>query len=1356
MEEDISKKYVKYEHREHVLNKPNMYIGSTDVDPYDIWLISSDNTKVEKRKVDYIPALFKIFDEIVDNATDHYYRLKKLELANQVKDIKIEINKDTGIISVYNSGDGIEIIKHPSHDMYIPELVFGNLMTSTNFTDNNRVGVGTNGLGASLTNIFSEWFEIETVDYNRKLIYKQRFSDNMTIKTEPEIKKCVKKPYTLVTFKPDFKKFNLKALSEDMYEVFKKRTYDLCAVTDKDISIYFNKEKLDFKTFEHYTNLYLGSKSEHTRVFEKINDNWEIIASYNDFDGFEQISFVNGLNTIKGGKHVDYIVNQIIKKITELITKKSKNSIIKPQAIKDNLIIFIKCNIINPAFDSQSKETLTTPISKFGSKAEISDKFIDKLYKSGLGDQIIKICAINEEKTLKKTDGKKRDIIRGLPKLEDANWAGTHRSKECLLILCEGESAKSSALAGLAEVGRDKYGIFPLKGKVMNVKDVNIQKIADNDEISSLKKILGLETGKKYTKVDDLRYGGIMLLTDSDLDGSHIRSLVMNLFHSLWPSLFKEFKFIHCLQTPIIKIKKRDEVISFYTLTDFENWKEDNSQTCNTWDIKYYKGLGTSTDEEAKEWFRNMKTVTFTFTDKSDESLDLAFNKKRADDRKDWLSNYDRQNILDYTISEVPYEEFINKELIHFSNYDVARSIPNMIDGLKTSQRKIIYSCFKRNLTDKEIKVAQLAAYVAEQSSYHHGEVSLQGAIVNLAQDYVGSNNINLLQPNGQFGCLDPDTEVLMWNTSIKKAKDVKIGDQLIGDDGKVRNVINITSGIDLMYEIQIDNFKSFKVNSQHILTVKHNNKIYDIKLQDYLKLQDKEHVYCVQNTSCINWPAQITPYDPYMFGKMLNKYDINDKSERLVFLKNDKNTRLQVLAGIFDTNEDVHIENNTLVIDLYHNLEYVNYLIKSLGLVTQIEEDSIIIDTPNYSNFTVKELSKDKFCGWSVDGNERFLLGDFTITHNSRLHNGKDSAQPRYIFTLLTNIATSLFKKLDNCVLKYLEDDGQQIEPDYYIPILPMILVNGAMGIGTGFSTSIPCYNPLDITRLIKKMLAGEHVSVEDDDIMPYYRGFTGTIKKINNKYYCIGKFNKVNQSKIEVTELPIGYATFDFKADLEDHLDKLQDFKRYENYSSGNKVHFILHFANVDDYLKIETNGFTKFENTFKLVTTKGLATTNMYAFNSSCQITKYETPFDIINEFFDVRLEYYRKRKQYIINKLQYDADLMANKMRFIKEVVSEQLLVHKLKKSELEDYLDTNNYKKHEDCYDYITRIPVYNLTIDKVTELENDIAKSLLDIEDLNNKKEQDMWIDELNEFEKVYQKFLDTKLLAPKTKTKKK
>lgn len=1114
----VADKYKKMDQREHVLLRSNMYIGEVSADASDIWVFDDESATMTKKNVKYVPGLYKIFDEIIVNSIDHSIRLKNEKEKNSkvtlLKNIKVSIDKASGVIEVLNDGDGIEVVKHPEHNIYIPEMIFGNMLTSTNYDDTEERTIGgLNGLGAKLTNIFSTWFEVETIDQERKLSYKQRFESNMSIKNEPQIAKCAKKPYTIIRFLPDYAKFGLSGgLSEDMFQIMKKRVYDACAVTDNDINIYFNDVKLEYKNFEKYVDLYIGSKDAHTRVFEVISDKWEICASYNNFNGFEQISFVNGIWTIRGGKHVEYIVNQIVKKLTELIAKKKKDVNVKPQTIKDNLILFVKSTIVNPNFDSQSKETLTTPMTKFGSKAEVSDKFVDKLYKSGIVEKILEISEIQDNKKLQKSDGKKKNTIRGLPKLEDANLAGTPKSRECTLLLTEGDSAMSMAIAGISEVGRDKYGVFPLRGKLMNVKDQTVKKICENEEISNLKKILGLETGKEYKTVDDLRYGKIMILTDADEDGHHIKGLLFNMFHSMWPSLVKCNEFMTSMLTPIVKVSKASVVKPFYSLTDYDNWIKQNNDG-KGWDIKYYKGLGTSTDEEAKQYFREMNKVDYKHTGEiSDERLDLAFNKKKADERKEWLSGYDRQRVLDFSKREVTYEDFIDKQLIHFSNYDVERSIPNICDGLKVSQRKILFACFKKNLTHKEIKVAQLAGYVSENAAYHHGEASLQSAIVGMAQKFVGSNNINVLKPNGQFGT-------------------------------------------------------------------------------------------------------------------------------------------------------------------------------RRLG--------------------------------------------------------GKDAASPRYIFTLLEKVTLALFRKDDSKVLTYLNDDGLDVEPEYYMPVIPMVLVNGALGIGTGFSTNIPCYNPKDIMSVVRQIIAGE--SVEGKDLTPWYRGFNGSIEKSGEKFVSRGTFTKVTATKVDITELPVGMWIQDFKEFLEEYMDKHPEIKNYESHYTDKEIRFSVFFntsATCDEFLKLESNGYTKLENEFKLVSSKLLGTSNMYLFNSKCQIQKYATVVDIIKDWCAVRLTYYTKRKDKLLAELKADMEMLNNKIRFIKAVVAEQIVVHKMKRHELEERLEKDKYMKIDDKFDYLLRIPIYNLTIDKVAELEAEKAKADAEYNRVFNLDVKDWWVSDLDEFSSVYDAFL--------------
>jgi DNA topoisomerase-2 len=1102
-----NKKYVKMDPREHVLARPGMYIGSVEIDKTSMWVLNENKTEMMKKEVDYIPGLFKIFDEILVNVLDHIIRLKsETGTVKHVKEVSVNITPTS--ISVYNDGEGVDIYKHEVHGVYIPELVFGNMLTSTNYDDTTeRVIGGQNGIGAKACNIYSKSFEIETVDSKRKLLYKQKFSKNMFDKSEPEVTKYTKYPYTRITFEPDFEKFKIKELSPDMINLYMKRVYDVNSISNGNIKVNLNGEKLKASTFEKYVDMFIGSKSEHPRVSDVTShERWKIAATYSD-DGFQQVSFVNGISTIRGGKHVEYITNQITKKLSEMINKKKKANV-KQQHIKEYLFVFVESTVVNPTFDSQSKETLTTPISKFGSKFEVDDKFIEKLYKTGIVDKAINISSLTDDTNSKKTDGKKRNTLRGIAKLDDANWAGTSKSKECTLILTEGDSAKTMAISGLSEVGRNKYGVFPLRGKVMNVKDMTQKRINENEEIANIKKILGLESNKEYKDVSELRYGKIMIMTDSDVDGSHIKGLLFNVFQSMWPTLIKYDGFLNSMLTPIVKVKKGKIVKEFYCLTDYENWKKDlpNHQG---WEIKYYKGLGTSTNKEAKEYFKHMKYVTYKYdTTLSDESIDMAFNKKRSDDRKQWIYNYDRNDILDFGKQDVEYSDFINKELIHFSVYNLERSIPSICDGLKKSLRKILFCCFKRKL-HKEVKVAQLAGYVSEHGAYHHGEVSLQDAIVGMAQDFVGSNNINLLCPNGQFG---------------------------------------------------------------------------------------------------------------------------------------------------------------------------------------------------------------------------------------TRIQGGKDSASPRYIHTQLNlPIVYTLFHQDDQDILNYLEDDGLKIEPEHYLPILPLILINGTSGIGTGFSTNIPCYNPKDIIHNIKLLLEDENADLKE--MLPWYRNFTGTI----DDGVSYGKYSRKDNTKIEVSELPIGIWTEDFKTHLESYIDKNPKIlKDYESHYTEKNVSFILIFYSkeiTDDMFEIKDGqSLTKFQQEFKMTNSRPLMTSNMHLYTSDGKIKKYENVLEILREFYTVRLEAYKDRKKNLIDKITKEILHMDSRIKFILDVIEERLKLMNAKKSFIQEYLESNNFPRQEDSYDYLIKMPIYNFTYEKKEELIKELKNKKDMLAQLESTDEKTMWLNDIKAFEDIYAK----------------
>lgn len=373
--------------------------------------------------------------------------------------------------------------------------------------------------------------------------------------------------------------------------------------------------------------------------------------------------------------------------------------------------------------------------------------------KAGVADNVLSFAKFQQEKQMKKLDGHKRNRITGIVKLEDANNAGTRRAADCTLILTEGDSAKALAVSGLTEVGRDNFGVFPLRGKLLNVREASTEAILKNTEINHIKTILGLQHGKVYNSVDSLRYGSLMIMTDQDHDGSHIKGLIINFLDHFYPSLLKQAGFLVEFITPIVKCTKGKQEVSFFTLPEYENWKAAHADG-KGWVIKYYKGLGTSSAQDAKKYFRAMDKhlLPFDTVQPGDrELIDLAFNKKKADDRKEWLRQFRPGTFLDHNIAKVPLADFINKELILFSMADNVRSIPSMVDGLKPGQRKVMFGCFKRKLK-AEIKVAQLGGYVSEHSAYHHGEQSLYMTIVNLAQDYCGANNVNILSPNGQFG----------------------------------------------------------------------------------------------------------------------------------------------------------------------------------------------------------------------------------------------------------------------------------------------------------------------------------------------------------------------------------------------------------------------------------------------------------------------------------------------------------------------------------------------------------------------------------------------------------------------------
>ncbi|KAI9804716.1 MAG: DNA topoisomerase 2 [Sarcosagium campestre] len=1134
-------KYQMLTQLEHILKRPDTYIGSVEATKQQMWVYNSESDAMETREVNFVPGLYKIFDEILVNAADNKQNDKNMDA------IKVTVDREAGEISVWNNGRGIPIEIHSKEKMYIPEMIFGHLLTSSNYNDDQqKVTGGRNGYGAKLCNIFSTEFTVETADSRTKQKYKQTWTSNMTVMGKAKITSNKSDDYTKVTFKPDFAKFGMVGIDADFEALVKRRVYDM-AGTGRGIKVTLNGDRIKVKNFEQYMKMYTKAIDQadkvetkaNTIIAERCGERWEIGFAVSD-GTFQQVSFVNSIATTAGGTHVNYIGDQIIDKLMDIVKRKNKRgATLKPAQIRNHIFLFVNCLITNPAFTSQTKEQLTTKASQFGSRCTVSDSFLRKLADTEAVANILDFAERKADQVLKKTDGNKRSRMNN-PKLTDANKAGTREGWKCTLILTEGDSAKGLAIAGRSVVGPDEFGVFPLRGKLLNVRDASIDQISKNAEIQSIKQFIGLKHKQEYTDTKGLRYGHIMIMTDQDHDGSHIKGLLINFLQVSFPSLLKIPSFLIEFITPIVKVwrgnpKNPTRSHSFFTMPEYEAWKEEHQHE-RGWEHKYYKGLGTSSTEDAQIYFRDLDRHLkefHTMQEHEEKLIDLAFSKKRADERKEWLRDFKPGTYLDHSMDKISYTDFVNRELILFSMADNMRSIPSVIDGLKPGQRKVLYTCFKRNLR-KDTKVVELAGHVSGSTAYQHGDASLQQTIVGLAQTFVGSNNINCLEPSGNFG---------------------------------------------------------------------------------------------------------------------------------------------------------------------------------------------------------------------------------------SRLQGGSDCASARYIYTRLSPFARRIFNPLDDALLTYNVDDNMQIEPEVYCPVVPMVLVNGADGIGTGWSTSIPNYNPEDIVANLRRLMDG----AEQVPMTPWFRGWAGEVKQIApDRFRFSGTIRQTGDTELEITELPIRLWTQDFKDRLEDVIkaEKSPSYiKDYTDYNTHLKVHFVVQMEEKHMKLALQEG----LEERFKLA--KSIATSNLVAFDKHGRLHRYGNVEEIMDEFYTHRLILYEKRKAHQLAQYQSEHAKMSNQARFIQMIVDgelvvsrkkKQVLVAELKQKGFEPFVKStqtskadkaeaaaaagNDDDEDEDetedaataaaasAYDYLLGMAIWSLTKERVDKLLQLIGAKESQIDELLKLSAKDLWKRDLDDF----------------------
>lgn len=746
--------YVKKDPIDHCLSRSDMYVGSKRFRKSEEYISEYINHSyvIKKKSINSCPAILRIFVEALSNSIDNVERSK--DSKTPCTKIKVSIDKETGLTTVWNNGKIVPIEKNVQENCYNHSMIFGQMLTGSNYNDEEeRMVSGRNGLGIKLCNIFSKEFTVKGSDPENRKTLKQKWSNNMKNTDGPKVKtQDIKSGYTEVSWIPDFSQFKISGYSDDIINLYRKFVIDAAMLTK--ITVVFNNDVIKCNNLISYSKFYENKSSENIQFKSKDSD---VLVTPSNGSDFEAISFVNGVYTKLGGQHVDMWSEEIFRPIVNKINKKGKPQI-NIKDVKQFFRIFVSSTLPNPEFDSQDKNKLENPsVITFVKTQDIS-----KILKWTVISNIEEIIRGKEMIILKKKEKSKTAIVK-IEGLDPANNAGTRFSKDCTLILCEGLSAKTYAVAGIekgvyGKQGRDWFGVYPLRGKVLNVRNNTPTVISKNNVITDLIQALSLRNSVDYTNeqhFNTLKYGKVLLLTDSDVDGIHIEGLLINFFHALFPSLLeRDVPFLVSMKTPIVRVFKAKQDLLFYDENNFRKFAK--SQTTKM-KAKYYKGLGTTRPEDVPDTF-GLKMLEYVRDEEAHNNINKVFNKNFSDIRKSWIGNY---NNNDYTslddkseISDMLISDFINSEMIKFSIDDCKRSLPNLYDGLKESQRKILYACFKRKLkySGTSLKVAQLGGYVAEHTNYHHGEQNLFETIIKMANEFPGSNNIPLLYRDGMFG----------------------------------------------------------------------------------------------------------------------------------------------------------------------------------------------------------------------------------------------------------------------------------------------------------------------------------------------------------------------------------------------------------------------------------------------------------------------------------------------------------------------------------------------------------------------------------------------------------------------------
>lgn len=1102
-------------HQEHIMLRPDSYIGSKGIVLYDDILILDKNKEgkyyLETRSIEYSKGLERTFLEILSNAADNVARSRLEKIDPGI----IKIESDNREISIYNEGRRLSTEKRKDGS-WNPEFIFSKLLTGSNLDDSKiRKWAGRNGYGAKLTNIFSKEFIVEIGDSENKNKYIQKFRENNTIKDEPIIKKYKGNNYVKITWTLDFEYFYGKnkkhEYNSDMMKIFMRHIVDVSF--NCQIPIYYNNELLDYSTTKKYVELYNINLKDKNHILLKESE-YKICIIDTPYKG-NIISFVNGL-PVENGTHIEVWMDILTKYINTLLQEKEEKkgriknkkninddkkkiktkSIITKRQVKEHLFIIIKCFLENPEFDSQGKNKLIKPILR----VNVDNKKLNSIKEWDIMKAIDRYLKIKDMERLSATDGYKAKKITMKDYIDASECK--NESKKCVLFVCEGKSARAFILrifSFFPKNERKYYGVFPLQGVPINAINASIDKLEVNKEIIGLKKVLGLQEKIDYSEErfrDNLRYGKIVLVTDPDPDGIHIKGLFICLFGHFYTGLLKT-GFITSLFVPLFIVKKgKNNKKYFFTEKSYNNYIMKKKER-KEYPVEYIKGLGSLNDDEDVKFTADLfLSNKYIWDDKAKNKLLLIFHKELSDDRKDYLNTFDKNLIIkppSYKDEEKTITNFIDHEYINFSIYSCKRAIP-YIDGFKDVHRKIIYVLLNMSKNLKNLPtVASLAGKIKDETTYNHGEMSLEGSIIKMAQEYPGSNNIPLIKGKGNFG---------------------------------------------------------------------------------------------------------------------------------------------------------------------------------------------------------------------------------------TRMENGEDASAGRYTHAKISSITRFIFRKEDDIILEHNQDEGRQIEPKIYYPIVPIVLINGASGIGTGWSTDIPSFNPLTIIEWLKcaiKKSKGENVLFPK--LIPWYKNFKGNIfKNIKGKWISEGIIDIKKDNSVKITELPLFLSVSKFTDKILPSLITNNIITDFNNYTVLNEndvnIKIIIPYCNNPSIKNLHLHSSIPFSN--------------MILFDENNILKKYNKFKDIIIDFYNFRIKAYERRKDKHIINLIKKRDFINLKYQFIYEIViNKSIDIRNTPENILQTWLLKHNFPDF-----FLKDISIKSLTEKGLELLKKDLDNIEKELNIYQNTTIYDLYLSELEQLEK--------------------